>query len=263
MNKTKFLLRTGLALACALALAACRTVQYRQVQADFERAVEAEAARGESPFVDWYQGVADTLTDAYIGKLDEKLRPNAWMLRGVAEWRSKNYSSAVACARRGLAEIEQQETTAPHVAHSRDSVVLTILPGLVQDSKLRDRLQALGTNFLTAEGYQTDFVPQFKAVLTDFEEAKQKFAAPTPSAVKHYWNFQMWRVLQNWNFTLGRLLPGEASTGRAYTAADDMIASQFSSLTGGTNMTSALNLARQAIPADHPYRRIIELEEKP
>jgi hypothetical protein len=139
--------------------------------------------------------------------------------------------------------------------------VLTILPGLVQDSELRDRLQALGTNVLTAEGYQTDFVPQFKAVLTDFEEAKQHFAAPTPSAVKHYWNFQLWRVLQNWNFTLGRLLPGEAATGKAYTGADDLIASQLSSLTGATNMTGAIHSARQAIPEDHPYRRIIELEE--
>jgi len=265
MKTPRSLLHAGLALSLVLAAVSCRTIQYREVQSDFERAVQAETVRDESPFIDWYQGVADTLTDDFIGKLDEKLRPNAWMLRGVSEWRSGSYSNANVSASRGLQEIERQKVTAPNLAGSRDSIVLTMLPGLVQDSQLRDRLRALGTNDLPATTYQTNFLPQFKAVLRQLREAKQNFGAPTPPAVKPYWNFQAWRVLRNWSFTLGRLPTGEPSTAQAYAEADTIIENQFSTLIGGsstTNMTSAIQAAKDAIPADHPYRRLIELEEK-
>jgi len=265
MNIARNVLRAGLALSLVLCLVSCRTIQYLQVQADFERAVQAETARDESPFVDWYQGVAATLTDGYIDALDQKLRPNAWTLRGISEWRSGSYSNAYNSAAKGAREIDRQKTTTPKLESSRDGVVLTMLPGLVQDSQLRDRLRALGTNDLPATSYQTNFLPQFEAVLTQLREAKQKIAAPTPAAVRPYWNFQVWRVLQNWSFTLGRLPTGEASTIQAYVSVDTIISNQFSTMTDGTsmtNLTNAIQAAKQAIPADHPYRRLIELEEK-
>lgn len=263
MKASRFFSTTTPALALGLVLvtASCRTLQYREVQSDFERAVAAETARADSPFVDWYQGVAGALTDGFIGKLDEKLRPNAWMLRGLSEWRSGSYSNASASAASGLKEIDRQKSTAPNLTHGRDNIVLTMLPGLVQDSQLRDRLQAVGTH-LTANRYQTNFLPQFKAVLTQFGKAKQDFGAPTPPAVKSYWNYQAWRVLQNWSFTLAQLPPGEDATKRAYTEADGIIAAQFSTQLGGTNMTNAIQVTKERIPPDHPYRRLIELEEK-
>lgn len=261
MKINRSFLGASMALVLVLLSASCRTIQYREVQSDFERAVEAETARAESPFVDWYQGVASTLTDDFIGKLDEKLRPNAWMLRGMSEWRSGNYSNAYASAARGTEEIERQKSAAPNLAHGRDGIVLIMLPGLVQDSQLRDRLQAVRTN-LTATGYQTNFLPQFKAVFTQFSLAKGNFAAATPATVKSYWNFQVWRALQNWSFTLGQLPLGEDATKRAYAEADTIIAIQFSTPLGGTNVTNAIHAAKQGIPADHPYRRLIELEEK-
>lgn len=254
--------RTSLALVCVLALTACRTIQYREVQSDFQRAVEAETARAESPFVDWYEGVAGTLTDDYIGKLNEKLRPNAWMLRGLSEWRSGSYSNATVSASKGTAEIERQKATAPNVSSSRDGIVLTLLPGLVQDSRLRDRLQTLGTNELMFVTYQTNFLPQFKSVLQQFAEARRSFAAPTPSAVKLYWNYQLWRVLENWNITLGKVEPFTPNATRALTEADAVIATQFPKLTGGTNLTSAIQASKLSIPEGHPYRRLIEFEEK-
>lgn len=244
-----------------LATVSCRTIQYREVQSDFERAVAAETARAESPFVDWYQGVATTLTDDFIAKLDPKLRPNAWMLRGLSEWRLGDYAAADASAAQGTRELERPPATAAHPAASRDAIVLTMLPGLVEDSRLRDRLLALGSTELPAESYRTDFLPQFKAVLRQFRGAKEQFAAPTPAAVKHYWNFQAWRALQNWNITLGRLAVGEDATKQAYAEADGVIADQFATLTGGTNLVTAIQAAKQAIPADHSYRRLIEFEE--
>ena len=265
MNITRNLLRTGLALSLVLGIASCRTIQYREVQSDFERAVQAETARDESPFVNWYLGVADTLTADYIGNLDEKLRPNAWMLRGISEWRSGSYSNAYDSAANGMQEIDRQKSTTPKLESSRDGIVLTMLPGLVQDSQLRDRLHALGANDLPASSYETNFVPQFKAVLRQLGEAKQKFAAPTPTAVKTYWDYQVWRVLQNWSITLGRLPMGEPSTTLAYANVDTVISNQFSTLMGDsnvTNLTNAIQAAKEAIPADHPYRHLIELEEK-
>lgn len=250
-----------MALALLLTLASCRTILYREVQSDFNRAVDADNARAESPFVDWYQSVTDTLTDDYIAKLDEKLRPNAWMLRGFSEWRSGNYSNANNSAAKGWQEIERQKTTAPNLASSRDGIVLTMLPGLVQDSRLRDRLQATGTH-LTVDGYQTNFLPQFKAVLTQFREAKQDFAAPTPPAVKIYWDFQTWRVLQNWRFTIGKLPAGEDATKQAYTHAHTFVTNSFPTLAGSTNLAGSIKVVKEAIPADHAYRKLIEIEEK-
>ena len=262
MKTRTHLLRTSLALVGLLALASCRTIQYREVQSDFERAVQAETARTESPFVDWYQGIADTLTDDFIGKLDVKLQPNAWMLRGLSEWRSGAYSNANRSASKGLSEIERQQKTAPNLAAGRDSIVLTMLPGLVQDSQLRDKLRAAGTNDLPADSYRANFFPQFKAVLTQFEMAKEKFAAPTPPAIQHYWNYHLWRALQNWRFTLGRLPLGEFATKQAYTNANTVIATQFPKLTGGTNLTNAIAMSKQALPAGHTYLQLIEIEEK-
>lgn len=261
MRTIRTLLKTGVALALILATVSCRTIQYREVQSDFERAVAAETARAESPFVDWYQGVATTLTDDFIARLDAKLRPNAWMLRGLSEWRLGDYAAADASAAQGTRELERQPAAAAHPAASRDAIVLTLLPGLVEDSRLRDRLLELGHAELPPESYQSHFLPQFKAVLNQFREAKEQFAAPTPVAVKHYWNFQVWRVLQNWNITLGRLAVGEPATRDAYAAADGVIADQFVTLTGGTNLVTAIQAAKQAIPADHSYRRLIEFEE--
>src|SRR6185503_20575877 len=100
-------LRASLAIALVLAVTSCRTIQYREIQSDFERAVEAENARNESPFVDWYRGVSDTLTEDFINSLDEKLRPNAWMLRGMSESRSGSYSNATVSATKGDQEIKR------------------------------------------------------------------------------------------------------------------------------------------------------------
>lgn len=261
MKITQNFLRAGVALALILTLASCRTIQYREVQSDFNRAVDADNARAESPFVDWYQGVTDTLTDDYISKLDEKLRPNAWMLRGFSEWRSGNYSNANNSAAKGWQEIERQKATMPNLASSRDGIVLTMLPGLVQDSQLRARLPGTGTN-LTVDGYATNFLPQFKAVLTQFREAKLNFAAPTPPAVKVYWDFQTWRVLQNWRITLGKLPAGEDATKLAYTRAHEFVTNTFPALAGSTNLGSSIEVVKAAIPADHAYRKLIEIEEK-
>ena len=195
-------------------------------------------------------------------KLDEKLRPNAWMLRGVAEWRSGRYTKADSSAEKGWAEIKRQEPKAPNLANSRDGIVLKILPGLVQDSKLRDRLRPLGTNRLANADYQTNFRQQFMAVVTQFSEAKGNFGAPTPNAVKYYWNYQAWRTLQNWRFTLGKLPAGEATTRLAFDEAHTSSASLFSNVAGATNLSTSINAAKDAIPADHPYRRLIEYEEK-
>lgn len=262
MKPIRRLFQAGVSLALVLTVASCRTIQFREVQSDFNRAVEGDNARSESPFIDWYQSVAATLTDDYISKLDEKLRPNAWMLRGYSEWRSGSYSNANATAAKGWREIERQRTTTSNPGGSRDAILLTMLPGLVQDSRLRDRLKLIGTNELAAADYRTNYQTQFIAVLDQFREAKEKFAAPTPPAVKLYWNFQTWRVLQNWNITLGKLAIGEPPTKQAYVKADAAIVNQFNNVTSGTNLVSAIQAVKLAIPTDHVYRRLIEFEEK-
>jgi len=152
-----FVLRWLQLAALPVLLAGCRTLDYRHVQSDFDHAVVEEMQRSASPFIDWYRNVSDTLTPEYISKLDPKLRPNAWMLKSVSQWRSSDLTAARGSAKQGLGE-------ANLIQGSRDDVVLTMIPALVVDSELmmdfRQRSGAIpGTNYQSTFG--EGFKPQF------------------------------------------------------------------------------------------------------
>jgi hypothetical protein len=129
-----FLGRGLLALLAALTLTGCRVLEHRHVQRDFEDAVRAESA--QEPFNTGYEYVLETVTPEYIAKLDSRLRPNAWMMRGMAAWRLKEYTSALECYTKG----EQEPAL---VRGSRDDIVLNLLPALVIDSEQMDGIRAV------------------------------------------------------------------------------------------------------------------------
>lgn len=266
MKNSRSSLAFRLVLAMALAtLTGCSTIKYREVQSRFEQAVRAdnEAPAADQPFTDTanlYGAIAGELTPSYISKLDEKLQPNAWTLRAVSEWRAGQFTNALQSAGDGLNAIEQlQKTEAKHEG-SRDAILLTMVPGLVEDSRLRQRLKEAGPQDIAAN-YNV-YAGKFHNALRALADAKGKMTAATPASVRYYWSYQCWRVLLNWQFVLGKLPPGDQ--GRANQDADEFIKANLGakdSLNAST-LPTAVASTENAIPANHAYRKLIELEGK-
>jgi hypothetical protein len=192
--------------ALAFALAAllftgCQTLEYRQIQNDFNQSVEADNTG--NPFAGQHTRVLESLTPEYIGKLEAKLRPNAWMLRSVSAWRVGSNEVATAAARAGL-----KEPTL--VAGSRDQVVLEMIPALVIDSDLNRRwIEAgrtlTGTNY--AAIYETNGFVQAWRQLSG--PASQAIKPSTPDEVVAYFHYQRWRLILNWTAVIGSIKPNE------------------------------------------------------
>ena len=251
-------------LAVALAtLTGCSTIKYREVQSRFEQAVRADNEQSEQPFTDTagrYEAIAAELTPAYIAKLDEKLQPNAWTLRAVSEWRAGRFTNAVQSANEGLNSIERLKQKEPKFEASRDSILLTMIPGLVEDSRLRQRLKELGPQDV-ATNYNA-YAGKFHTALRALAEAKLKMAPATPAGVGYYWDYQCWRVLQNWQYVIGQLpIPQQA---QANQDADSFISENLGGkdLLEASTLPAAVSKAENAIPENHVYRQLIDLERQ-
>lgn len=244
-------------------LTACSTLQYREVQSRFDQAVRADNEQSAQPFTDTanrYEAIAAELTPAYIAKLDAKLQPNAWTLRAVSEWRAGQFSNAVQSAGAGLTAIEQLKQKEPKFDASRDSILLTMVPGLVEDSRLRQRLKEFGpsdvvTNYAAYSG-------RFHNAVRALADAKRKMAPATSASARDYWDYQCWRVLQNWQFVLGQLPLAEQ--GRANQQADSFVSENLGAqeMLDASTLAAALTKAENAIPENHLYRQLIDLERE-
>jgi hypothetical protein len=256
--------RGCLLLVLALAAAAgCSTLQYRHVQSQFENTVRADNERFAMPFTDvasGYQAVAAELTPDYIARLDPKLRPNAWTLRSVSQWRAGQSVQAVASSLEGLAEITRLKQQTPQLENSRDSIILTMVPGLVEDSRLRERFRERGSADIAA--HYDEYAAKCQTALRALTEARAKAAAATSREVIDYWDFQCWRVLANWLYLISQL-PLDAQA-RANGEADAFVKTTLASagLSDVTTLPKAMSSAENALPAEHPYRRLIALERQ-
>jgi hypothetical protein len=246
-----------LSVLLALGVGGCSTVSYRSVQTQFEEAVRADNERFTNPYTDAaerYRAIAEELTPDAIARLEDRLRPNAWTIRAVSLWRAGELNAAAASAAHGRDEIAGQPS--PQLDQGRDSVVLTMLPGLIEDSRLRRRLQEHGVADVAAN--YDDYAVGFRAALVALEEGWEKMGVATPAEVVAYWNYQCWRVLQNWLFVVGQLpLDKQAAANRE---ADRFVASSLSHLgaAGATTLPGALQAVERQVP--EPYRQLIELE---
>lgn len=251
-------------LATVLAAAAgCSTLQYRTVQDRFETAVRSDNERPTMPFTDaamQYQAVAGELTPDYIAGLDEKLRPNAWTIRAVSQWRAGEFTAAITSALEGQAEVTRQSAQSPHLVHGRDSIILTMLPGLIEDSRLRHRFMESGAADVPA--YYDDYAAKFRTAVRALAEAREKAAAPTPPEVMAYWNYQCWRVLQNWGLVLSHLPLADAAEPNQEADAFVKTALANAGLPEATTLPSAMTALENALPTDHPYHQLIELERQ-
>ena len=195
-KKIRYALAFGLA---ALLFTGCQTLDYRQIQNDFNQSVEADNTG--NPFVGQHTRVLERLTPEYIGKLETKLRPNAWMLRSVSAWRVGSNEVAITAAREGLKE----PTLVPG---SRDHVVLEMIPALVIDSDLNRRWIEAGRTLTTSDyvaTYETNgFVQAWKQLSGP---ASQAIKASTPQEVVAYFHYQRWRLILNWTAAIVSINP--------------------------------------------------------
>jgi hypothetical protein len=234
-----------LVAAVVVGAAGCRTLQYREIQHDFGQAVRADNAGSESPFTDWYQIVLDELTPKYIERLDARLRPNAWMLRAVAAWRTGRFDVAEQSATAGL-----RERTL--LSGSRDDVILRMIRPLVIDSELRERFADQGGR--TATNSYASFQADFETALTLMDEAREAMRESTPNGVRYYWNYQQWRILQNWAFVISRIEDSQLTfKQQVYRNAAFVL---------GQDLEAALSEAREAIPVTNPLRQLIDAREQ-
>jgi hypothetical protein len=264
MKTFRHLLIWRLFLAIALAATTgCSTLQYRTVQSHFEDTVRADNEQSTVPFIDVasrYQAVASELTPAYIARLDPRLRPNAWTLRAVSQWRGGESAQAVESSLEGLAEIIRLKQQTPQVENGRDSFILTMLPGLVEDSRLRQRFKEQGAPDVAA--HYNEYAAKFRAALRALTEAREKAAPATPREVVYYWDYQCWRVLENWLYIISQL-PLDAiadATGQADSFVKTTLAN--TGLQDAATLKKAIEAAENALPGGHPYRQLIGLEEQ-
>ena len=200
--------RVALAVA-VLALAACASVDYRDVQRDFNaavladnvRSVDALGALAGSDAERLYGDVRARLTDERIRALDARLRPNAHALRAVAEWRTGQLAEARATAQAGLRLPEVE-------ASPRDAMVLEMIPALVIDEELVTRFRRAERR-VTREDYER-YAADFAVAAAALQRAAGRARPATPDTIVSYLHLQRWRVLQNWKIVLSHLAGADA-----------------------------------------------------
>jgi hypothetical protein len=182
--------RITILLLIVLLLSSCQSIEYGALQREFERAVQVDNELIVSPFTDVaadFSTVLEKLTPEHIEKLDPRLQPNAWVLRGISAWRSGEWRMANDASKNGL------DLDPP--AGSRDAVLLTMLPGLVFESQTHEKWAALPVK--NEEEYnklRADMSSAWEALV----KAGNTVNDATPASTGYYLNYQKWRVAVNW-----------------------------------------------------------------
>jgi len=217
---------------------ACATFGYRSVQSDFEAAVLADNQELD-PIIDrsgqLYAEVVGALSAERIASLEPRLRANAWLLRAFSQWRLGAFADARASAARGR--------NAGPALHSRDDVLLHLIPALAIDSEAMQAFVAAGRRVEPAR-YQARFAPDFATALEQVGAAEARFGAATPHSTRFYVLYQRWRLVANWREVVSRLPDAEARRqARAHARVD------------GLSLADAANAAREAIPESYFLRQ--------
>lgn len=177
---------------------------YQNIRAKYEAAAEADnlgdgEIRGAA---NGYTQVVTTITPAFIvGLPDDKLRPTAWMMRGISEWRTGGFKPALRSASDGLSA--QPETG------NRDHILLLMLPALVTDSELVRDWQAAGQSY-TPDAY-AQVESGYKSAMTTLASAESAFSSVTSDDIKKLFYLHKKRLLLNWDKII-RTMAADAET---------------------------------------------------
>jgi hypothetical protein len=234
----------------AALLAGCSTLNYRDVQADFNTAVQADNVRTaealgaltSSGSDAIYESIRVRLTDENIRALDERLRPNAYAIRGVAEWRSGKLAEARATAQAGL--------KLPNVASSpRDEMVLEIIPAVVIDEELVTAFKQAGRK-VSKSAYDERYARDFATAVEILRKVSANVRPSAPDAIRYYVYLQQWRILQNWRFVINHIEDGADAQEAASRAAALRL--------GVTSLADDAQRTLERVPPGEPIRKAME-----
>jgi len=225
----------------------CTTFQYRDIQRDFERAVRIDNGESVSPFTDdnsseAYQAIAETLSAERIADLDDRLKANAWLLRSYSSWRLGNLRDARQSASKGLDQGTLRD-------HSRDKVLLLLVPALVADSETMTAWVNAGKK-TSSQVYKNIHERDFNLAWDKLLETEKEVADPTPASTVYYLQYQKWRILQNWREVIDSFPASEDTERRA--------AKERAKAKVGADLGVAAKQAKDRIPADHTLHQLIE-----
>jgi hypothetical protein len=240
-------LHSLLCFTCLL-LAACSeispTLDFRRVQTEFDQSFHTDRLyTGRiSAAPSGYQAVISSLSPAGIAKLEPGQRPTAWMMRAVSEWRTGQFANANASSASGLA--------ASPPPHSREKVLLTMVPALVTDAEIITAWKAAGMAY-TAGQYAAVESSYFKA-LQSLDAAQSVIDKTTPEAVRNFYAYHKWRMLFNWETIVVSLSGGKVVADQATSS----IRTHFE----GHDLLDVADAVRQTVPVGDPLRVIMDAE---
>jgi len=247
MKRTRFLPFACLLLlpllftGCKLVESTSGTLNYGKVQQQFSAAVQTDNAgnSGSNPAAaSTYEAVSRELTNSHIAKLDPKERPNAWMLRGFSEWRSGNLKAAATSAQNGL--------SAGPVKHSRDMIVLTMLPALVIDAEVVKEWKGANQEFNAAQYAEAE--RSYFTAVQKLDAAKSEFGDATPESTKNYFYYQKSRLFNNWQTIVNHLAGGES--------VQDRTSQELKGHFGGRSLVQVAKEAKSSISDGSPSQAL-------
>jgi hypothetical protein len=246
------------AIALSFLLSSCAAMDYRAIQAQFDRAAQIDNGNSASAYTEatvftepGYDVVLQQLTPAYINALDQRLRPNAWLLRAVSQWRTGRLEAARNSARMGLAEPDLQE-------QSRDKVILLMIPGLVIDAELEKQWKAAGRTF-TATQY-AEVGKNYCTIFGTFDIAEAAMGPATPPSIRHYLSYQRWRVLQGWRSVINSI---DSEAGASADDEQRRALDNAADCTGGKSLKEMAGAMAASIPQGHPLRELMSTGSRP
>lgn len=189
-----------------------------------------------------YQTVIRSLSTAGISKLEPRLRPTAWMMRAVSEWRTGQFINADSSSASGLA--------ADPPPHSREQVLLTMIPALVIDSEIISTWKAAGMAYTPAQYAAVE--SSYLKALRPLDAAQSIIDSTTPESVRYFYAYHKWRILFNWE-TILISLSGDK-------AAVDQAISNIRPHFDGHDLLDVADAVRQTVPAGDPLRVIMDAE---
>lgn len=225
----------------------CTIFQYRDIQSNFERAVRIDNGESVSPFTEdnsseAYQSIIDGLSEDRIADLDDRLKANAWLLRSYSAWRIGDLNDARQSASKGLNQGSPG-------AHSRDKVLLVLIPALLAESETMSYWAAANQK-TSPQDYKETHEKSFELVWDKILAAQLEIGDPTPESVGYYVKYQKWRILQNWRQVIDSFPSGRDDDRRA---AKDRARNKV-----GADLNVAAKQARDKIPENHTLRKLIE-----
>jgi hypothetical protein len=233
------------------------TLDYRGIQGSFEQAVELDNGRSVSAFTEssvftepGYGDVAAQLTPEYIQKLDQRLRPNAWLLLSASQWRMGKLTEARESAQKGLKEPALQK-------QSRDHVLLLMIPGLVIDMEIEKTWKEAGMKFTLAQYAKVE--RNYVTVFDLFSDAEKAMGPATPPNTRHYLSYQRWRVVQGWRSVINSIDAGNDQQDND--AQNDALKEAGKQFSGKSLQEVAKNL-ESSIPEGNSLRDLIAAQSR-